>query len=770
MGGLGGAMASSYHVFRVSVWWCALCLASIGYAQNSILWQSTFNGGGPPGVLSDVSLVTSTGDVFVAGREFGFETNRIHLQRIRAGGSSMWTQTHTVAGGTVRVPVKACLFSGGIAITYTLQTPSDSNDVRIAWFNGLGQLVWEITFDGPSGLRDSAHGIGARGSSLYVTGVCGRQSGNFVLTDPFLNKYDATGALQWSTVQAGNTNTIFCRGPVFDSSGNIIILRRGFGVLKKFDPQGAEVWSVDLPTGIDNLHAAGPEVDPVVGVNDRIVVAGAFLKTDASDIDPMVLSYDTNGNLEWKHTFDTGTPSQSRVLDAVISESGAVYIGLSIASQNDITAATGRIQKLEKDGQVSLDFTLDLPILQLEVDRAANIYSVTFDGTQTFPERLRIRKHNPQGTQMWAQTLFAPTDEALTGRTLMHKGADASLYISFSSSRSSSVTSPHHWKVVRMAPSRFFAKQIVVGTNGRARVLWERFDGRQFFIQKLSGIGEVTDSRVFDTPANFALKAFAIGRANSMIGVLFAGTGAFAGRVRIIPIRDNLTVQQPSFTSTDVSGTATSIAIDSADRVWFSTPFTRFVQSGGPLQVMRSDIVVRKVNVGFDGIERTVTCFTTLGLATSPSISAGNDNRLRVLVGTSVTGGFRTRIVTLNAGGTAASQTFVVADSPISFGKAVATGTDNRSRVALQFVPSAQDASAASVVQVEAAGDSRFGEFVTERVIAGNPISVAMSLANGSTRGMILFPIEGGAARVLVFDFATQTRLATFDFAQVFAP
>jgi hypothetical protein len=211
-------------------------------------------------------------------------------------------------------------------------------DAYVAKYDGEGTLEWYRKFgtnDDDRGYSVSADMLG----NVYVAGLTRGDLGatgvtNIGLSDAFVRKYDASGALQWSR-QIGTNSFESSYGASVDGLGNVYVAGfTGGGDLdgtgaggenpfvSKYSTDGTHLWTRqnrliegaanDVSTdGLGNVYVSGT------------IVANRFGGGD-TELDAYLSKYDADGQLQW--TQQLGTSRDERGWGVSADELGNVFM------------------------------------------------------------------------------------------------------------------------------------------------------------------------------------------------------------------------------------------------------------------------------------------------------------------------------------------------------------------------------------------------------------------------------------------------------------
>jgi hypothetical protein len=323
-----------------------------GGAIGKPLWQAAFGGMGidvPRGVAVDAH-----GDVYVVGYFEGEATFGALGKKTSAGGSDgfllkldangtpKWVRTFGGArddsANAVAVHGDKVVVVGNfldeIKIGEFDHTAAGSDDLFAACFDldGNAQWLWTlggVDSDGANAVASTPEGGwvigGSYSASITVGGIALKAKGQ---TDAVLVKLAASGDIEWIKSYGGRYKDTIMHVAV-DANGNVYVqghfvdvadwggapLKAGGGsdndvVLAKYDRNGDHVWSKNFGNAFNDV-AGGVAVDAA----GNITMVGSFENkgpisfgsgdehTSLGESDAYIARFDTDGKLQWAHTF-----------------------------------------------------------------------------------------------------------------------------------------------------------------------------------------------------------------------------------------------------------------------------------------------------------------------------------------------------------------------------------------------------------------------------------------------------------------------------------
>ncbi|MCL4233656.1 MAG: Ig-like domain-containing protein [Deltaproteobacteria bacterium] len=375
------------------------------------LWTRTANGADDNQDRGMEVATDADGSAWVCG----IETSTTELQNMwfgvwDASGDPMWSETYNndldsndVAWGI------APTGDGGFVVVGSEPTGGPDTLASIRRYDEFSGEEWDIVFDGGDDGSNRAHDVRLGGDGfIYVGGFIVESMEGL---NAWVGKYDADGDEDWfESWDGGDALDDGIRAVTVDRDGNVIaagfttITGESENVLvRKFDPDGAEIWTrtYNNPDVGINEQAYGVDVD----ADGNIYVTG-HETVGAADTDIWVRKYDPDGEILWTESWGGGADSQDRGNDVAVGPNGEIYVvGFVISTA---TSADIFIRRMDPaDGSEIWTDTVDVDNGSTEeanavaVDSAGNVYvagSIPVTGEST---NIWLRKYDPDG--YWAE-------------------------------------------------------------------------------------------------------------------------------------------------------------------------------------------------------------------------------------------------------------------------------------------------------------------------------------------------------------------------------
>ena len=319
------------------------------------LWTRRF--GTPATDVAGGISVGATG-VYVVG-----QTDGILFGQQGAGGSDAFVRKYDALGnerwtrqfGTpdddwafgVTTDATGVYVAGSTSGVFPGQSRDGESDAFLRKYDPAGNVLWTREFGGPR--LDSAHGVGADSTGVYVAGSVG------VIfpvnqTDAFLRKFDRDGNEVWAR-QFGDLPEDVALDVEAGADGVYVAGNTNQDAfLRRYDRSGAELWAQRF--GTDSWDSARGVAVGAGVVYVGGATGGAFPgQASGGDIDAFASAFDPNGTRLW--TTQLGTPLSDGGW-AVTARNGALYLGGAL--QGIGTAVLAQIGYPQAPKRVELEF------------------------------------------------------------------------------------------------------------------------------------------------------------------------------------------------------------------------------------------------------------------------------------------------------------------------------------------------------------------------------------------------------------------------------
>jgi hypothetical protein len=367
--------------------------------------------------MDDLGFIAldGSGNVYAVGLRVNGGANNIRILKLAASnGAILWDRSYgatgvaiTAAGATVD-PFGAVLIIGAQA--------SGGGDIVTLKYSTSGNLVWENTYAGAAGGKDSPSQIAVDGSgNALVAGYTTNAVGN---ADFITLKYASNGTLTWSqTFEALPGAKDIADSIAVDAAGDVYVAGSSenlsqsptvstLQVIKYAAGDGAQLWRQEAHTITGGtLAATGLAVDPA----GSLLVAATHFKSDTSAT-----------SLAFKHAASTGALAWSKSTDGDVANSIAVdgSGGVIVCGYGETPGGAYDI-KMTKYSSAGVDqwraLAVDVPqprysaITHVVVDNAGNLAATGF--TYSRPGLIfenedfkTVKFDGATGTVLWERT------------------------------------------------------------------------------------------------------------------------------------------------------------------------------------------------------------------------------------------------------------------------------------------------------------------------------------------------------------------------------
>ncbi len=169
-------------------------------SNGSFLWATRYNGTGNLNDSPKSMKVSSTGNIYVAGKTFNGSNNDYLLLKYNSSGVQQWVKTFDGTGDDEAIKI-AVDNSENIYITGFSKsaTSADTNIVTIK-YDVSGSLIWSKIFDGPAHGNDLGESIVIdNNANVVVAGTSDSDANTATLNNNIVTiKYDANGNELWN--------------------------------------------------------------------------------------------------------------------------------------------------------------------------------------------------------------------------------------------------------------------------------------------------------------------------------------------------------------------------------------------------------------------------------------------------------------------------------------------------------------------------------------------------------------------------------------------
>jgi flagellin len=358
------------------------------------------------------------------------------IKKITLDGQTVWTKLTESSVGSVGTTLatdsNGAIFTAGSARgSISGQLDQGDGDSFIAKYAEDGTVLWTRQFGTEASETVLSIAVSANGS-VYATG-----ESNFIYGTPqdgsdvlgtFITKYSANGEQIWyKRLSAPNGLTLRSVTATSDN-GAIVVGSEVYGnqFIKKFDPQGESVWTVNL-----NQHLAG--LDVTVGKDGFIYIAGtSSLDTNGNFIPnsnaALLIKMNQQGEVIWNKSLRTDS-SYALTHSVVTDGNGFIYVTGecfgSTEGQNTLGQYDGFLAKYSPEGTEL--WVRQLTTSGFDVGQDLTVYEdgsviVTGSSTSAFDGKTNkgdfdifLTKYNADGDFIWTEQIGSEFSELSGG-------------------------------------------------------------------------------------------------------------------------------------------------------------------------------------------------------------------------------------------------------------------------------------------------------------------------------------------------------------------
>jgi hypothetical protein len=239
----------------------------------------------------------------------------------------------------------------------------------------LNAYAWQIAVDASG--------------NVFVAGGSGWE-------DILLLKYDPAGNLQWAKICNFGGWDIATR-LLLDSLGQPVVVGYPWTeyrsiqpiITAKYDGEGNELWRAQYDGGGGDWRAE--IVDAEIDSSDSVVVAANVGGTETNDRTPLILKYESAGNLLWDNNFQGTSFSVRPYKNLGIDAQGNIYVAYKGFHPSPFAI------KLSPDGSVQWRIENEAFDNPIAVDSAGSMFVADSVGKSTF----LLKKFDTNGNLVW---------------------------------------------------------------------------------------------------------------------------------------------------------------------------------------------------------------------------------------------------------------------------------------------------------------------------------------------------------------------------------
>jgi hypothetical protein len=279
----------------------------------------------------------SNGNIYFAGVETN--SNRdIFLFKLNSSGRVIWKSVYNHTSNLEDLVSEIALDNlGNIILVGTTRQTSINRNVLVLKYNSSGNLIWNVSYDGPFAGDDFGRSLVINSSNEIYVGCELRNSGS--QTDAAIIKLDASGNVVWTSINNDNFGDDLALKIRLDNAGNPILLSNVLvstgsynGNIYKVSPSNSLIFSTNFGDNAVN------EIINDFSLNslNQIAVTG---QSGNSPIDRNIFTarFSEVGLQNWISTFVGAGNANDFGHNCSISNNGTVYCGGTTknASSND---------------------------------------------------------------------------------------------------------------------------------------------------------------------------------------------------------------------------------------------------------------------------------------------------------------------------------------------------------------------------------------------------------------------------------------------------
>ena len=246
----------------------------------------------------------------------------------------------------------------GICMVIDFTTGHIHNDIGTVKYNPDGELVWSHIYgseeeydDEPVGIAVNKEGDVFIAATVITPDTLGSKSDFTVMM------YDRNGNLKWvdryNSSENGDDRPFFL---ILDEEGNVYVAGNQRPsresdrdlYIAKYNTNGEKLWE-DVITQL-NPSSGG-------GFYQLLIENNSFLYAIGEDSEGNVLiKYDLDGNIQWKSNWDV---SSGAPFSASLDSQGNIYVGVDIWLGPDHSPLAAMVAKFDSDGQMLWETTYE---------------------------------------------------------------------------------------------------------------------------------------------------------------------------------------------------------------------------------------------------------------------------------------------------------------------------------------------------------------------------------------------------------------------------
>ncbi len=300
-------------------------------AQTYINTEWVQSTGQPDNIHWTVSTLDPFGDLLVVGNtQVAPGVTQVLITKYDSRGDLIWQESYagTQAANDYGVAVTTNA-TGDVFVAATVSNTGNDLDFALLKYDVMGDLQWDTSWDGPTGLADVPMAITL--DSLGNVYLCGATWTNPLFTDLALVKFDPNGDIEWYTT--------YDHAGLIDAAVALELDQYGHPIVMGISASSALAWDVIAlhyhgvtGAGLDTIRVAQPDLGlqnataMAMDQAGNIYVTGSF--HNGVDMDIQTLKIGTNFEMVWLENFDgNGNGYNDEGTTVAADDQGNVYVG-----------------------------------------------------------------------------------------------------------------------------------------------------------------------------------------------------------------------------------------------------------------------------------------------------------------------------------------------------------------------------------------------------------------------------------------------------------
>ncbi len=331
--------------------------------------------------------------------------------------SQIWLRTHNGSANSYDYGSDMIFDNAGNTIVTgsSAQNGPEMIDVVTIKYSPSGSIIWQSLFGTGDSISENGNKLAQDNSgNIYVLGYIPYAVNLYVI---LLIKYNSSGVLQWSRIQADTGSVYLPADIVIDNSGNVYVSAyggpavNGAGIVIKYAPDGNKLWYKlirkvhDLQLSADNSlivcgwNGANYSITKIAqdssvlwtkyinspcGICDK----GGSITTDnqnnvyftgQKNDDIYIIKYSNSGSMLWEKYYSNSTNSYDNGYSILLDNNGDLIVG-GFTNEQFSSNYNMLIQKYTSGGSLVWSFMYDSPyssidvMSDLKIDNNSNIY------------------------------------------------------------------------------------------------------------------------------------------------------------------------------------------------------------------------------------------------------------------------------------------------------------------------------------------------------------------------------------------------------------